>query len=131
MLRCAVFLLFFLYGCGKTPSEPLSLPQTLGSGWTLTETTEIAPAEVGGEPGRYEVEFAVRARYSGTGELLIMCYRMKSEGTAFELVQKWRPADGAMAIYRGPWFATLEGESLSHDELSAAAAELEQAFSTY
>lgn len=127
MIFGALIFLFLLSGCGAPPPAPWSLPDSLGAEWTLEETSAIDLGKIQGQPAVLGVEEALSGRYEGPQPLLVTCYRMRTGNSAFELMQKWRPSEGQIAVYRGPWFATLEGESISYEDLSALAEELEQA----
>jgi hypothetical protein len=102
-MLCAV-----LTGCASSP-RPLSevLPTNLPGGWTrgdVSARSDAAPMIV--QLGHEE---SAETTYTGRGTVTLRGFRMRSETSAFELVQKWRQSEG-LAAYKGPYFFVATGE---------------------
>jgi hypothetical protein len=127
MFRALFFVLLLLAGCGSADSPAaFTAPASIGGEWTLSEAREIAAEEVSDLVRGAGVLEAIRARYDGPAPLVITFCRMPASGNAFELVQRWRPAEGRLATYSGSWFVELEAPELDHGRLSALAEELDR-----
>jgi hypothetical protein len=95
----------------RTSSKPLDsvLPQQLAGGWSRGDVqspagdtpvivTELRPAN------------SAEATYTGPSSVRRRVFEMKSETSAFDLIQKWRQADG-LAAYKGPYFLIANGRA--------------------
>jgi hypothetical protein len=109
MHRRRYILLFAAFAACSTPSKRLDevLPERAAN-WhrrSLDPLNEIPPmiAQAG-------VEESVSAVYSAAGPIRVRAFRMPTETSAFELIQKWPQADG-MAVYKGPYFIVAEAGS--------------------
>ena len=91
-----------MMSCEKAPrSFDQVLPRQAAGVW---QRGEVLPLSQLPEPiSRLGVQEAAETTYKGAGVVTVRAFRMKAETSAFELMQKWRPADG-MAVYKGPYF---------------------------
>ena len=103
-----IVALLLLAGCAKKAGELKDvLPVEVQRTWTLKRTKPVqAPALVTG----LGLQDGIEAHYEGNGAINVQLYEMRVEASAFELIQKWRQADG-LAINAGKYFiiATPEG----------------------
>jgi hypothetical protein len=113
-------------GCGGGNQDGSFNPPPTVIGAGALDGFESVPADGAPENIRsMGVERAYVAHYSGERSVVVSFYHMKSGASAFELVQKWRPADGKLAIYSGAWFVVIESPGTDNAALSAMANELE------
>ena len=76
-------------------------------GWTLVTQTALdpVPAELKTWPERSRAVKVWRSTYNGTSPITITLYAMPwSPGSAWDAIQKWRPAPGTMAFAKGRYF---------------------------
>ena len=76
-------------------------------GWTLVTQTaaDPVPAELKTGPETSRAVKAWRATYNGPSLITITLYAMPwSPGSAWDAIQKWRPASGTMAFAKGRYF---------------------------
>lgn len=76
-------------------------------GWTLVTQTAFdpVPAELKTEAETSRAVKAWRATYNGPSLITITLYAMPwSPGSAWDAIQKWRPASGTMAFAKGRFF---------------------------
>ncbi len=126
--RLVFFIVVFSLACGPSGTEePFSPPSSLPGAGALVEGNPVPAAEVPADIAGRGLQHATRARYSGDAEVTVTFYRMSDGSTAFELMQTWRPAEGRLAVYTGPWFAVIESEGLDTAALSEIAAAVETA----
>jgi hypothetical protein len=102
------------------PQNPLKdvLPVQVQRTWTLHETrnltNEDAPKIISGQG----LKRSLLAVYRGNGSIQVRIYEMGAEASAFELIQKWRQADGA-AFYKGRYFVVADSGDVDRDTLSS------------
>jgi hypothetical protein len=114
-------------GCGgPAPSAAPPLPRTLPGGWRLVRSAELpadaAPAEV----RALKPLAVVEGRYEDRSNVVVTAYRFPA-GVAFEALQKWRHAPGAVAFHHDPWLIACEGAG-SADLLIEFSRQFEQAW---
>jgi hypothetical protein len=122
-----VFLAALCLGCGDRGNGFVP-PAEIAGGWKLASQSELPASGTAEEVRQLGVRSAHAAEYEGTGgrRLSVRFYRMGSGSAAFELMQKWRPAEGKVALYQDVWFVILESEALDHRGLSALAEPVEK-----
>jgi hypothetical protein len=108
--------------CGTTTPAPPPPPAELPGGFRFRERVEV-PAESVRDK---DAESAYAFRYDGPAPLTVTVYRMKSEGSAFELMQKSRPQPGALYFHAGARFVWVEAPGVGQQQLNAVAKALEE-----
>src|SRR6266498_1957426 len=90
--------------CSRAPEiEPPRLPAKLGR-WTL----EYKPQPL---DGLIPVATAGwRYSYLGVPDVTLKLYALPSQTSAFDATQKWRPAPGKLAFYKGRFFGIAEAD---------------------
>jgi hypothetical protein len=79
--------------------------QTPSGAWTRVEAKPLQLAGIqGAEQGMTFV-------YSGPETILAHVVKMKTDGSAFEAVQKWRTTPGMAVFYQGDLFIVLSYEN--------------------
>ena len=76
-------------------------------GWTLVAQTALdpVPAELKSSPETSRAVKAWRGTYSGVSLINLTLYAMPwSPGSAWDAIQRWRPAPSAMAFAKGRYF---------------------------
>lgn len=58
-------------------------------------------------------EESAETTYTGPAIVNVQVFRMRSETSAFELMQKWRQSDG-IAGYKGPYFMVARGDQAAN-----------------
>jgi hypothetical protein len=116
--------LFFLFAALLTVScarrsDPLkdALPVQVQRTWTLQETRSLQIEDAPVIICTQNPKRALLAVYHGNGTIQIRVYGMGVEASAFELIQKWRQADG-LAIYKGPYFVVAESGDVDQATLA-------------
>lgn len=107
--------------CGVTTPVPPPPPPELPGGFRFREQVQAGAADVS-EKG---ASSAYAFRYDGPAPLTVTVYQMKTEGSAFELVQKSRPAPGVMYFQMGPRFVWVEAQGVAQPQLNEIARTLE------
>jgi hypothetical protein len=107
--------------CGTTMQVPPAPPPELPGGFRFREQVEVAAANVR-EKG---AESAYAFRYDGPASLTMTVYQMKSDGSAFELMQKSRPRPGVMFFHTGSRFVWIEAQGVEQQRLNEVAKALE------
>ncbi|MBC8167236.1 MAG: hypothetical protein H7Y20_15370 [Bryobacteraceae bacterium] len=122
--KIAIFCLIMLVSCTK-PARSFEeiLPPQIEGGWARgkLEKSGTLPALIA-QAGPSDT---AEALYAGSGTIRIRVYRLKSETSAFELMQKWRQTDG-MAVYKGAYFFVANGDGVSPSAIMALLAELQR-----
>jgi hypothetical protein len=84
------------------------LPIDLAGQWkrgTLSSVSEIPPVI-----SQLYPEESIQTTYTGgPGTVTLRAFRMPSETSAFELIQKWPQSQG-LAAYKGPYFFIASGD---------------------
>jgi len=91
---------------GYFPPPVEALPEA-PAGWTLVAQTALSPVpqDVQESPETSHAVKAWRASYSGVSPITLTLYAMPwSPGSAWDAIQRWRPAPGAMAFAKGRYF---------------------------
>lgn len=104
-------------GCGRSlRREP---PLTVEGGFRRGGLAD-APLDSAPEPlRRLGVRRVQRALYEGPARIEATFYEMPTGASAFEALQKWKPAEGSMALHEGEWFVVAEAEEGGPAQLSA------------
>lgn len=114
-------------GAGKKTSDalPEALPVQVQREWRLHDAT-IQPLDA--VPQSFQAlrpKAWVLAHYQANGMVTIRLFETRSDGTAFEAMQKWHdPA--ALGFYKGKYFGTAESDKLSREELAGFVQDLQQ-----
>lgn len=99
-------------GCTRT-ARPLAdvLPMDLAGVWKRSQVTSLSdiPALIS-QAGPAE---SAETTYTGPATVNVQVFRMRSETSAFELMQKWRQSDG-IAGYKGPYFMVAHGDQAAN-----------------
>ena len=129
MTRSAwVLAVVFSISCGGGPeAAEFSFPDAVAGDWKLVASEPVAAGAAPEEVRRLGLRSAWRGRYEGPGSLAITVYEMTTWGGAFELAQRWRPAEGRLAFYVGALFIVLESKGMDHAALSEVVESLEAA----
>ena len=118
MTRRFLLLAIVLCGCGRTEKPPARPPETAGE-WKLESAAEAARPAI---PG---VAQSFHAVYAGPRRFEAEMHRMSADGLAFEAVQRWRPAEGRMAVHGGLWFVVVDRGDATREEAMRFARALE------
>ena len=104
--RVMLSLVLLVSACNRSPQRlDEVLPPEVGGRWRrgdLRNASAVPPVIASAKP-----QDSAEATYTGPGTVRILVFRMTSETSAFELMQKWRQDDG-MAAYQGPFFFVAE-----------------------
>jgi hypothetical protein len=104
MRRRVLFVLVtVLWGCSQT-AKPLAdaLPAELPGGWKRGAVAQAAT--VPEQAATLGVDETAQTTYTGSsGSVEVSAYRMRTDTSAFELMQRWRHDEGA-AAYKGAVF---------------------------
>jgi len=97
-----------LAGCAKEQTSPQSiLLRKISGGWERSDIT--TPASVAPDViEKLGVDSSAEAVYDGPSRITVRLYRMRSETSAFEAMQKWRQSD-SVGIQKGQYFVTATG----------------------
>jgi hypothetical protein len=103
MLRRDLLISFIgLAGCGKaTKSLAQVVPEEVDGVWQRNDLNPVR--EIPEVVSQLGFEEGVETTYKGSGIVHVRAFRMRSETSAFELTQKWRPDEG-IAAYKGVFF---------------------------
>ena len=113
-----VCLTLFNAACTReTQSIQNVLPVQVQRAWKLTSTTRIEPTAAHETVRGLGLEEAHEARYSGNGSIIVHVYRMGSNTSAFEALQKWRDPE-SIPFYKGAYFVTARGAGVDRETLS-------------
>ncbi|MBM3738463.1 MAG: hypothetical protein FJW39_22005 [Acidobacteria bacterium] len=116
-----------LSACSNEAPKVFELPREITGGWQRTHPAEVPVAEAPERVRGLGVRTISRAGYAGPWEMQATVYTMGSEASAFELVQKWRPAPGEIFFQAGPRFVLITAPGQGAPELRRVAAALESA----
>ncbi|MGH9632002.1 MAG: hypothetical protein ACRD7E_27165, partial [Bryobacteraceae bacterium] len=105
ILACAL-----LAACGRS-EESLkdALPVQVQRIWVLKATSEIPNEQAPAMIRSLGLKRAIAATYGAEKEIQVRVYEMDVAASAFELIQKWKQADG-LAIYKGSYFAVAPAD---------------------
>jgi hypothetical protein len=116
-----------IFGCGGSKeSEPFLFPAAIGATWKLVSSAPVPDSGVSAQAKKLGLRSATRAHYRGEGDLNVTVYQMTSQPGAFELNQKWPPAEGLLVFHKDALFVVLESPALDHHALTAVAEEFEE-----
>jgi hypothetical protein len=102
----------------EIPKPP---PPELPGGFRFTGMTEVPAGEIPEQIRAAGPKNAHRARYEGPAPLTVTIYQMNTGPSAFELVQKWRPAAGLIYFHSDSRFVTIESAGLDNERLNEVA----------
>jgi hypothetical protein len=91
-----------LAGCRRAAPLEHRIPLELDGGWKRAHVERLPKNRL---PGH--VADAVRARYTGSSNMGVDVYRMHSQSSAFEAVQRWRSTPGKSATWRNDLFVVF------------------------
>lgn len=102
-------------GCGGSGKNAgisaETLPKTVEGGWTLGDAVDV-PESQWPEPARtLHAKRALNATYRGAQEEHVTFYDMPAAASAFELLQKWRPISGTVALQHKSLLLVVEPPS--------------------
>jgi hypothetical protein len=99
MLHFAILILAVLCcfaSCRNDVSLPQLFPERIGNGWLRQQLEPIPKTEL-----LPQAEEGLRAEYRNSqNSISVALYRMKSESSAFEAVQTWKPALGTSVTWK-------------------------------
>jgi hypothetical protein len=100
----------WLVAC-TTPPRPLedSTPVSI-DGWTRTDVAQLPASEVPETIRQIGPEQSISATYKKESSASVKIFRMKTQTSAFELIQKWRQTEG-LAAYSGAYFIVAESNA--------------------
>ncbi|HUS05907.1 MAG TPA: hypothetical protein VMZ52_06420 [Bryobacteraceae bacterium] len=115
-----VFLVVLLLGaaCSRAKEESLSkvLPVQVQRSWVLKETRNLGMDDAPPLIRSLGLKRALAAVYKTNTEIRLRVFEMGAETSSFEVMQKWRQADGA-AFYKGPYFVVIETTNTDPESL--------------
>lgn len=100
-------------GCGPAREDSAPALPAQNGRWTLAGVATPVPDRVGA------AKAAWRATYAGTPPVTLTVYGMPSETNAFDALQRWRPAPGKLAFYKGRYFCIAESDGAAFPDLNA------------
>jgi hypothetical protein len=121
--RLVLSLLPALCAC-RTEAPTRALPEQVADYRRVSLEPGSAPEDI----AQRGVAQAVRAAYQGKARVAVEVYQMKSETSAFELVQKWRAEPGRVAFHSGRNFVVISS-TLPQPELVAFSQALQRSVS--
>lgn len=125
--RRAVFaLLAGLAGvsCSNPGERTELLPMNLGE-WHRMAVENIPAEEHPSELKERGIKRSRRGIYESGAKVTVSIYEFGAGAVAFEMVQKWRPQPGKMAMHEGPHFIILESNGADAKQMAAFATLLE------
>jgi hypothetical protein len=127
------WLILFVSAAGcRRPAPPPEdlLPTALRGGWERVEAVAL-PAEAAPELVReLGLRRAIRAVYRSRAELQVHVYEMTTTAAAFELLQKWRPAENTVYFHYLEYFVVTESDEVDREGLLEFSGFLEHALKT-
>jgi len=124
--RSLLFLTAAVPACRgpREASGPL-LPSSLEGGWQLASSEPIPAGDVPETVRALGLRRAERYRYLGPEELSVTVYAMSTSAGAFELAQKWRPAEASLAFHQDSYFVVAASPALDRPRLLLVITSLE------
>lgn len=113
-----------LAACRKSdPGFEQVLPGEVAGGWRRSQLTaaQNAPDLI----RQHSPVASAEAVYTGVGTIRVRAWQMKSETSAFELMQKWRQSDGISA-YKGAYFFVAEAAGADRNAVLSFLRELQR-----
>ena len=117
-------LVLLLSSCKNMGDKMEILPMNLGD-WKRMAVENIPAEDHPREFKERGIKRARRAIYNGPARLTATIYEFGALGTAFELVQKWRPQEGKMASQEGVYFILLDAQGVEGKIVNDFASKLE------
>jgi hypothetical protein len=125
--RDLVFGVIALASCARaTKSFEDVLPRQIPGGWERNDLRSLA--EIPEIVSRFGADSAVQTTYKGQGSVQLRAFRLRSETTPFELMQKWPLTDGIPA-YKGAFFFVAVSQGADPQAVAALLRELQKAAS--
>jgi hypothetical protein len=116
-----------LAGCRRTAQEWADLlPASVGDAWSRRQVNEVPAGAAPEEIRKMGLRRAAAAVYEGPARIDVTIYEMGSPASAFELIQKWRSAEGRMAFYRDRYFGVVSAPQAGRGTLAAFTQSLER-----
>lgn len=109
----AFLICFFLLtatACTKEKEIRQALPSELPGGWKLERSESLLEAQTPAVVKALGLSGAESVTYSVPGtnaKQQVLVFKMRTEASAFELIQKWRQKDGP-AFYVGRYFVVAQ-----------------------
>lgn len=94
--------------CGCTHPVAEALPDEV-DGWRRDKIEPVHVDQLAPEIRERSPQQAVRAQYIDHVPVTVLLVRMKTEASAFALMQNWRHREGVQPFYRGNLFGYAEG----------------------
>lgn len=94
-----------LGACRRTAPLEHRIPSDIDGGWTRSHLERLPKNRL---PAH--VADGVRARYTGFSNMAVDVYRMHSQSSAFEAVQRWRSTPGKSATWKNDLFIVFNYE---------------------
>ena len=94
-----------LAGCRRAAPLEHRIPSQVDGGWKRSHIERLPKNRL---PGH--VADGVRARYTGSSNMAVDVYRMHSQSSAFEAVQRWRSTPGKSATWKNDLFVVFNYE---------------------
>jgi len=118
--RRKILLSCMLASACSRAQKPLTavLPVEVQRAWKLKQTEPLPAEEAPPIIRGLGLKRALKALYTGNGEITVSLYEMNVEASAFELIQKWPQQDG-LAMYKGPYFFITSARGPDRTALSA------------
>jgi hypothetical protein len=108
--------------CGTTVRLPAPPPPELPGGFQFREQLQVPASDV----GEKQAESGYAFRYQGAAPLTVTVFQMKSDASAFELVQKSRPEPGTLFFQAGSKYVLLSATGIDQARLNEIAKYLEE-----
>ncbi len=126
-LMVSLLLAAALSGCRSAPRSPREALPASVDGAALREPAR--DVSIGGAPEdirKAGLRGAASAVYEGQNRFEVTLYELGAPASAFELMQKWRPAEGRMAFYRERYFGVVQSAGADRASLAAFALSLDR-----
>jgi hypothetical protein len=117
-------ILLMCCSAGPKQARPL-FPDTVAA-WKLTQSSNLAPAQVPEQIRRLGMLRAGSAEYQGAGTLRVEIYELTSAAGAFEVEQTWRPTADTVVFHKDGYFTVVHWQEANKPAVAAFVRELEK-----
>ena len=97
--------------------------------WHRTSVRELPPSSPPDSVPPAAIERIRAASYEGPGKLDARVYQLTSPAAALDVVQRWKPAPGAVFFYSGRFFVLIQWQTADRKALQEFVAVLEKKLS--
>ena len=103
LIGCSLLLV----SCGSPRRAGPALPEDLNGWWRLVEKSDLSGSPMPGVLPEARVTSAIRVVYDGHPRFEAEVWETPNGGTAFEMMQKWRPREKTMAFHKARYFVIV------------------------